>query len=109
MILYETLRMKLRSRRKQLDLNQRQLAQKMGAAPTHVNQLEVGNRSNPTIETLNDWARSLGGRLVIDVEFPVPEPVRGGPVCRLESPGSATCACPNWRHCYLNDSQAEAS
>lgn len=104
----DDLRRKMINRRKQLGLNQRQAAQQMHTSVPAFNQLELGNRANPTMETLNDWARSLGGRLIIDVEFPEQVPARpaGSPICRLESPGSATCACPTWRQCYLNEAEA---
>lgn len=107
-MLYDNLRAKLRARRKQIDLNQRQVAQQIGVDTPSFNQLELGNRPNPTIRTLHEWARSLGGRLIIDVEFPNDVPVQRGPICKLESPSTYTCACPNWRHCYLNN-EAEAS
>lgn len=108
----DQLRYKLQARRNQLGLNQRQAAARMRANVTAFNQLELGNRANPTIETLNDWVRSLGGRLIIDVEFPEQVQAarpRGAAVCRLESPDSATCACPGWKQCYLNEAEAEAS
>lgn len=69
MIRYENLRLRLRTRRKALNLSAAQAAQRARMNISALSTLELGRRENPTIQTLADWCTAMGGRLVIDVVF----------------------------------------
>jgi transcriptional regulator with XRE-family HTH domain len=91
MVRYETLRQQLIARRKQLDLTQKAVAERMGVHPTIVNKLELGKNPNPTMNMLATWCRVLDGRLDLGVNFDDQEP---GMACGLDkdSPADA-CSC----------------
>lgn len=60
---YENLGRKLRQLRKEQNITQEELAEKVGLDPRTVLEIEAGKRENPTVKTLNKIAEALGVKL----------------------------------------------
>jgi transcriptional regulator with XRE-family HTH domain len=66
----------LRQIRRAQDMTQAEIARRIGSTQTHVSYLESGSRQ-PTLATLQRYARAVGARLVVGVERLEVEPAGG--------------------------------
>lgn len=59
---------RLKARRKEMKIKQKELATKLGLTITHLCQLE-NEKTTPTLKTLNKWCKSLDCELNIDISI----------------------------------------
>jgi transcriptional regulator with XRE-family HTH domain len=98
-IRYDNVRVAMRLRRRQLQLTQRAVAERMGKTQSTVAMLENGNFRNPGLEMLADWCRALSGSLKVDVDFD--QKPSQDQQCRIGNPPplGPSCECRFWTEC----------
>ena len=67
---WDYIRQKLITRREEIGLAQRDLAERMNSHQSWISQLESGKVGNPRITTVIAWARALDADLDLILELP---------------------------------------